>query len=288
MINPLISIIIPTYNRAEDLKRALSSIILQTEKNWEAVIIDNNSIDATDEVIYNFNEPRFKLYKISNNGLISVSRNFGLSVAKGKYIAFLDSDDWWLPNKLELSLFHLNKGFDFVYHPLYIIKNTKKFFYFNKTSDRKLSKDVFADLLKNGNGISNSSVVVVKNLIDKCWPLPEEKLLNPICDYHWWLTISKISNNFFFIDKVLGFYWYGGGNTFIPLNIINSFKKFDEIYNKNFQPPWQTFLIGKSYYRLNNFIDANKNFIQTIKNGSFSFKIKSLIFLLLIKIKKNK
>ena len=101
-MNPLVSIIIPTYNRANDLKRALQSVFDQTFTDWEILVVDNHSIDETDSLIKSFNDPKIKLLKIHNEGVIAKSRNLGFKHALGEYIAFLDSDDWWKPKKLEV------------------------------------------------------------------------------------------------------------------------------------------------------------------------------------------
>ena len=104
---PLVSVVIPTFNRAKDLERALRSVLAQTHTNWEVLIVDNYSEDNTDEVIENLNEPRITLFKIHNHGVIAVSRNWGIQHARGKYIAFLDSDDWWTEKKLSESVQYL-------------------------------------------------------------------------------------------------------------------------------------------------------------------------------------
>ena len=85
------SIILPTYNRAESfLSRAIESVINQTYIDWELIIIDNNSIDNTKNLIESYKNNQIKLYNISNNGNIAKSRNLGISKASGDYIAFLD------------------------------------------------------------------------------------------------------------------------------------------------------------------------------------------------------
>ena len=86
--SPFVSIIIPTYNNAEFLGKALKSVIGQTYNSWEAIVIDNNSTDQTDEVINKFQDIRIKYYKISNYGIIAKSRNLGINLAKGEWIAF--------------------------------------------------------------------------------------------------------------------------------------------------------------------------------------------------------
>ena len=103
-MSELISIIIPTFNHAYYLERCLKSIESQTISNYEIIIIDNHSTDNTNEVVNSFNDARLKLLKVHNNGVIAISRNKGILEAKGDWIAFLDSDDFWYPKKLEVSM----------------------------------------------------------------------------------------------------------------------------------------------------------------------------------------
>lgn len=105
MSNPLVSIIIPSFNRAQLIGETLNSVLEQTYKNWECIIIDDNSTDETVKVIHSFQEKdnRFKLIikpKVHKQGA-SISKNLGLKLAAGEYIQFLDSDDILNENKLE-------------------------------------------------------------------------------------------------------------------------------------------------------------------------------------------
>ena len=107
--NPMFSVIVPTFNRSKLLRRAIQSVFQQTYDNWELIIIDNYSEDNSLEVISSFDQSKIKLLQIKNNGVIGTSRNLGIKNAKGNYLAFLDSDDWWKKNKLQTSLsFFLN------------------------------------------------------------------------------------------------------------------------------------------------------------------------------------
>lgn len=100
----LVSVTLPTYNRAYILKRAIDSVLFQTYKNIELVIIDDFSSDNTKEIVKSYKDKRIRyLQNIKNLGGAE-SRNVGIKVAKGDYIAFQDSDDEWLPNKLEKQM----------------------------------------------------------------------------------------------------------------------------------------------------------------------------------------
>lgn len=102
MNSPLISVIIPTYNRAAFIKDAIESVLNQTYKNYEIIVVDDGSIDNTKEIVSSIAGSIRYIYK-SNSGP-SASRNRGIREARGEYIAFLDSDDLWDPEKLELQM----------------------------------------------------------------------------------------------------------------------------------------------------------------------------------------
>jgi glycosyltransferase involved in cell wall biosynthesis len=104
MQKKLVSIIVPTYNRADLIGETIQSVIDQTYKNWELIIVDDGSTDDSKNYITKFNDERIVYYAIEHCGILGKVRNVGISHAKGDYIAFLDSDDLWLPQKLEYQL----------------------------------------------------------------------------------------------------------------------------------------------------------------------------------------
>ncbi len=116
-MNDLVSIITPSYNTAKYIAKTVESVQAQTYTNWEMIIIDDCSTDNTDDVIKPFLEDkRIKYLKNDQNSGAAISRNYALREAKGKWIAFLDSDDLWLPEKLEKQLnFMKSNGYYFSY-----------------------------------------------------------------------------------------------------------------------------------------------------------------------------
>ena len=98
---PFFSVVIPTYNCAEFLQRSLESVFSQTYQDFEVIVIDNSSTDNTENVLDSVDDKRLTVIKVNNNGIIAHSRNKGIENAKGKWVAFLDSDDIWKPEKLE-------------------------------------------------------------------------------------------------------------------------------------------------------------------------------------------
>lgn len=108
---PMVSVIMPMYNSARFIKEAIGSVVAQTYQNWELLIVDDGSTDGSIEIVerYAGNDSRIRLL-INNDhtGLPSAPRNYGIRNAKGQFIAFLDSDDLWLPYKLERQLSFFN------------------------------------------------------------------------------------------------------------------------------------------------------------------------------------
>jgi glycosyltransferase involved in cell wall biosynthesis len=105
--NPLVTVVIPTYNRVALVQQAIASVIAQTYTNWELIIVDDGSDDGTPEVISKMNDPRIKLLTKPHVGNIALLRNAGVDEGTGEWLAFLDSDDIWIPRKLEIQLFFL-------------------------------------------------------------------------------------------------------------------------------------------------------------------------------------
>ncbi len=105
----MVSVIIPTYNRADFLREALTSVLAQTwfrdkgPERFEVVVVDDGSTDATSDVVHPFRE-EIRFFRQEQNRGVSTARNLGLAVAKGEFVAFLDSDDLWKPEKIEVQM----------------------------------------------------------------------------------------------------------------------------------------------------------------------------------------
>lgn len=116
-MNELVSIITPSYNTAKFIDKTIESVQAQTYPNWEMIIVDDCSTDNTDEIVAGYmSDKRIKYIKNEKNSGAAVSRNRALREAKGKWIAFLDSDDLWIPVKLEMQIGFMEKnGYHFSY-----------------------------------------------------------------------------------------------------------------------------------------------------------------------------
>jgi len=105
---PFVSVIMPTYNQADFIGEAIDSVLNQTYQNFELIVIDNYSDDKTEEIVNRYldSDPRVKYTKFSNKGIIAASRNLGIKKACGELVSFIDSDDVWLPSKLDKQIRH--------------------------------------------------------------------------------------------------------------------------------------------------------------------------------------
>ena len=114
MKEKLVSIIMPTYNCGSFIKETIESVLNQTYKNWELIIVDDCSKDNTEEVVKKIKDKRIKYYKLKQNSGAAVARTESMKKAKGYYMAFLDSDDLWYPDKLEKQIMFMEENnYDF-------------------------------------------------------------------------------------------------------------------------------------------------------------------------------
>ena len=166
--NPNVSIIIPTYNRAHLVGRSIQSVLNQTYKDFELIIIDDDSIDNTEDIIkeYQKKDKRIKYLKHVKNKGGSAARNTGIKAAKGKYIALLDSDDEWLPEKIDKQVKEMKNLSSDIWGGIYC-----GFYYANSknkmgepTKKGNLKKEI---LNREVNLCAGSTILLNRGTIDK-------------------------------------------------------------------------------------------------------------------------
>ena len=149
-MNNLVSIIMPSYNTAKFISDSINSVLSQTYSNWELIIVDDCSSDNTDEIVSPFlSDKRIKYLKNEKNSGAAVSRNYALREAKGKWIAFLDSDDLWEKDKLQKQI-----GF--------MEENGYKFSYTNY-------KEIDENSDPNGKSVTGPKKITRHKMFDYCW-----------------------------------------------------------------------------------------------------------------------
>ncbi len=215
---PLVSVVIPSYKHGHLIGRALRSVIDQSYSNWEAIVVDNHSPDQTDQVVQAFNDPRIKLLKIHNNGVIAASRNMGIHEARGEWIAFLDSDDWWDSNKLEKCLEYANDDFDVIYHKLkcYTVNSLNEIKIDGEVDCRDLAVQPYYSLFNYGPGLTTSAIVARRSSIISVNCFDDDVNIAGGEDIDLWLRLAKRECRFKLVDSFLGFFLIGGVHMTAP------------------------------------------------------------------------
>jgi len=207
---PRISIIIPTYNHSEYIGAAIDSVLAQTFKDWELIIVNNYSTDDTEEKVKAYKDSRICLVNYSNDGIVARSRNYGISLAHGELLAFLDSDDIWLPQKLAVQVAALMRNSDLLgvcsamrLFPGEVRTPLVKILSHRLTYHSQLFR----------NKVYNSSVMIRREAWRLVGTLNDNPRLRTIEDYEYWLRILRLRNrSILFQDQVLVRYRVSHGN----------------------------------------------------------------------------
>ena len=227
----LVSIVLPTYNRASFLIQALDSVSNQTYEKWEIIIIDNFSNDETSKVISKIQDERIRYFQLKNYGLVSKSRNLGIKLARGEWIAFLDSDDIWHPMKLEIQLFFLNE-YDLLCSKMIDFSGNFCKSNFGIISEGNVVvKNIPKYRLLAGNPIPNSSVICKASLLKK-YKISEDKSLISVEDFDLWIRMSKNGIKIGKVNNVLLYYRISKNQ--LSASKLQMAKKVAKLYKKYF------------------------------------------------------
>ena len=195
-----VSVIVTSYNRKEFLTETINSILNQTFKDFELIVIDNFSNYDFITHINLFNDNRIRYFQNQNNGIISLNRNFGIKKAKGNYLAFCDDDDIWIKEKLDLQIKRIvENGCDLVSSNMILFKHDINNIVGNQKN--RLVKDL-NDLLKSNQ--INTSTVLVKRTELVCFNC--DKVLTTIEDHALWINLYLNGFKFDFIKEPLIYY----------------------------------------------------------------------------------
>lgn len=208
----MISVVIPVYNRPEELARALNSLTRQTNRTFEVLVCDDGSDKDVKSVAASF-MTQLNLRYLTNihSGTPSLPRNIGIANASGEWVSFLDSDDWWSPKRIEVVSSVLSKGVDILYHPLKVARAHSSILAFPKYVGRPIYKEPFADMLSRGNPIPLSASIVRRSLLEnRFFQLGLSSL--SFEDLDIWLSLARAGAKFIFINRPLGYYWVGSNN----------------------------------------------------------------------------
>lgn len=182
-----VSVVIPTYDRSQLVRRAIDSVLAQTFRDFELLVIDDGSTDDTVQAIRRYQDPRIRLIQLPENRGVSAARNRGLSEAAGEFVAFLDSDDEWTPEKLERQVQRFlsapaNVGL--IYTGGYTLNEGRAPTRFTPVH----RGDLFPVLLEENVIHATPSVMIRRSVVDRVGNFDED--IPAIEDYDYWVRIS--------------------------------------------------------------------------------------------------
>lgn len=231
----MISVVIPTHNRADLLSRAIVSVMNQTYKDIEIVVVSDGSTDNTKNVVEKFARDdariRFIEYFPAKGG--NIARNIGIEHSVGEYLAFLDDDDEWTPRKLEkqLNVLKNDSQIGLVYTGVNIIYFNEKIKYkFKSSSEGDLSKKILLD-----NYIGTTSTVMLKReLLDKTGTF--DNALKALQDYDLWIRCCQYSRVGCVDECLVNYFNYTGKKQVSSFTdkYINAFNYINQKYSKYF------------------------------------------------------
>jgi glycosyltransferase involved in cell wall biosynthesis len=247
MLNPKVSIVIPTYNRADFLPKAIQSVLSQTYRDWEIIIVDDGSTDNTEEIVKGYNESRIRYIAHKSNLGISAARNTAIKNSKGKYIALLDSDDEWFPEKIsyQMNIFQKKDSeCGVVCTSGHMIEDDKKI----RVKVIPANLDNFYEKFLFENIIWCSSVLIKKECFEKLGLFDEH--LKSCEDWEMWIRISKYYKFIFLKTPLIKYLIHPGQLSENLLKKINArkrilFKYQDELKNRKF-------VYSHHYYKIGN------------------------------------
>jgi glycosyltransferase involved in cell wall biosynthesis len=269
-MQPLFSIIIPSYNRGHILPQAITSVLNQTYSNWELIIVDDGSTDNTSIVMNNFIDIRINYLKKENGGVCS-ARNYGVNFSKGEYLVFLDSDDFvskdWLQHFYEKIVIDSNLDPDIICSGL-------------ERVNLKTNESVFVKPTDHGNGAIGWAVVIPGSFSVKKEFLIETGLFDEKITYgentelfmRFRSKKPKLSYTNYFDLKYFPSE-DGGSKNLINMIISNKIilEKHDSILSTSTKYLFNQ-LIGVNYMKLGNKKEASKYFVRAIKYKPFQLK----------------
>ena len=203
---PHVSVIIPTYDRVVMVRRAIDSVLAQTFRDFELIVVDNGSRDGTEEMVRNIPDPRVRLVRRPRPEGPARARNAGIALARGEWVAFLDNDDEWLPEKLERQLARIEQESDpktaIVYCSLYFEQAGGER---HLPQERELPEGDLTDNFLRQNVIMTPSVYVVKRsaLTEVGGFAPAA---SPVEDLDCWLRLARLGYRFAVLREPLAVY----------------------------------------------------------------------------------
>lgn len=218
------SVVIPAFNRERELPKCIESVLSQTYKDFEIIVVDNGSSDNSKGIVQNYikQDSRVKYFWQENSGSPAGSRNTGIQKALGEWIAFLDSDDYWYETKLEEVFQKIDSLSDeYIAISHYEDKEVDGVKVMILEHGKNLSELPYEELLFKGNSLSTSAMTVRKDKLSEVGLFDVRKDYFAVEDYDMWMRLVKVGK-FAYIHKALGVFSISGNNMSGNIELINN------------------------------------------------------------------
>lgn len=209
-----ITVIIPVFNRSGELTRALDALVAQSDPDFEVIVCDDGSSEDISAVTRNYTDKlRLQLLRIDNSGGPARPRNVAAAAAQSHWISFLDSDDWWLPNRMARIKTELDGSHEIVYHQLRVARSDKniqaKPAHGSLLGDPLRVSDPLLHMIRFGNPLPTSATTIRRELMLNIGGFDESRALASVEDFDAWLRLCSQGARLKFVPEALGVYWVG-------------------------------------------------------------------------------
>ena len=275
--------VIPVYNGEKHVREALESVFAQTFHDYEIICVDDGSTDRSHEIVKSYGEK--VVYCRQENGGPSSARNKAIDISRGEYIAFLDQDDLWYPDKLEQQVGFLRRNPDvaMVHSNINISLDDVVVHNGLEIGKRQYSDSVFEELCM-GNFINSITVVVRRTILDRTGCFDESFRLAQ--DYDLWLRVAA-EHKIAFQDEILGEYRLHGGNSSKgnlgvikdDINILNKIRSMypalvsnipDGKVNARYYQKY--YMLGYGHFCNYDLVEARKYFLKALRMKKTSLR----------------
>jgi len=274
---PRVTVVIPTYNRARFIAEAIKSVLEQTFRDFELIVVDDGSTDDTAAVVSRFTDPRLR-YVYQTNQERSAARNHGIRLAQGEYVAFLDSDDVWLPAKLEyqVALLDARPAVGLAYTGAYIFEDQLTF-----TEQRpRWRGQVLKALLMEDNVVcgSGATPLVRRACFARVGGFDETASIYGVEDWDMWVRLATAGYEFDFVSQPLARCRVHGTNTqkdaekmeqatrvfFAKILAQPAYFASGEVSRARVQSLLE-FMVGRGYYTARQMDIARRHFLRSLR-----------------------
>jgi len=195
--HPFITVVIPTYNRLALVQQAVASVVAQTFSNWELIVADDGSDDGTPEFIRSLKDPRIRVLEMQHSGNIAVARNSGVRAGSGEWVTFLDSDDLWIPQKLEIQVLRMLKEKKrWGYGRFELMDPDLQTIPFKAGTFRPVSGWIAKEVLTTEASVNIGTLILERSLFDEAGGFNSDVNLLYREDYELVLRLSLIAETF--------------------------------------------------------------------------------------------